>query len=551
MKHIFLFVLFILTLFSSAISMKIKDKTLIYGKVLGYKDQPIQLAYVTIMPDAVLFGHLEPIKVEKNGSYKILTKLKGIITLNFTGDKHARKSVVVFIENTSKIKLDVRLIPYEWEKDKKEIKLIGDFNDFSSDSGYILMKKQNEGKFTASLDIQEDGVMGYGIMDYTKKNESLISGTEGKVELRDKTGFISKIYVKKGKRIIEFDPAKLPVEKSEFSFKFQKSDSVISKIALIAQEMDNILQRYDLFLQENQEKGITRFNWNEIVNHIKDNLRIEENKFVRQMLLISYINLINTGLIPDSSFIKEALSEIPPDSPLFHAMFGHNLYEAILINGGYDKNKKYFEDIIEKNRGKEFKSILLESAFENELKNGNSESARQFYKRLQNDYSESFAAKIAKLKMPCEKIIVGKPMIPFEFICIDSSGTTYTDKYFKGKNYLIDFWAVWCTSCCAELPNIHKIYEKYKNSNFDILSVSFDSKPGDVEKYRKKKWAMPWHHAFIGKDEFKIGSKISEMYEIYSIPKPILVNSEGIVVAVGEDLLGEKLNEHLIKLLSK
>ncbi|HXB12586.1 MAG TPA: TlpA disulfide reductase family protein, partial [Bacteroidia bacterium] len=56
----------------------------------------------------------------------------------------------------------------------------------------------------------------------------------------------------------------------------------------------------------------------------------------------------------------------------------------------------------------------------------------------------------------------------------DTNGNPITLSSFKGKVVLIDFWASWCAPCRASLPGIVKLYEKYKNKNFTILSVSLD-----------------------------------------------------------------------------
>ncbi len=53
---------------------------------------------------------------------------------------------------------------------------------------------------------------------------------------------------------------------------------------------------------------------------------------------------------------------------------------------------------------------------------------------------------------------------------------------------LVDFWASWCAPCRADHPALRKVYNKMKDRNFIILSVSLD-------KYKE-----PWLNA-INKDQ--------------------------------------------------
>ena len=50
----------------------------------------------------------------------------------------------------------------------------------------------------------------------------------------------------------------------------------------------------------------------------------------------------------------------------------------------------------------------------------------------------------------------------------------------NGKILLVNFWATWCEPCVEEFPDLVKIYNENKNSNFEFLSVSVNL-PSEIE----------------------------------------------------------------------
>ena len=51
---------------------------------------------------------------------------------------------------------------------------------------------------------------------------------------------------------------------------------------------------------------------------------------------------------------------------------------------------------------------------------------------------------------------------------------------------LVDFWASWCGPCRAEIPNLIKAYEQYKDKGFMVLGVAVNDKPEDTLKAIEK-----------------------------------------------------------------
>lgn len=116
----------------------------------------------------------------------------------------------------------------------------------------------------------------------------------------------------------------------------------------------------------------------------------------------------------------------------------------------------------------------------------------------------------------------------------------------RGKYVLIDFWASWCGPCRKENPNVVRLYNKYKDENFTIYSVSLDKD--------KKRWEMA-----IKEDGLIWDNHVSDLkywdsevvpkYKIQGIPHTVLIDPEGEII--GTKLRGASLEQKLKELFGK
>ena len=131
-----------------------------------------------------------------------------------------------------------------------------------------------------------------------------------------------------------------------------------------------------------------------------------------------------------------------------------------------------------------------------------------------------------------------------EIALSDVNGKIIKLSSLKGNVVLIDFWASWCRPCRAENPNVVKLYNKYKNKDFTIYSISLDQD--------RKKWIDA-----INQDQLSWPNHVSELtgwkstpgiqYGVSSIPKTFLIDKDGIII--GYDLRGSTLEKKLSELL--
>ncbi len=97
------------------------------------------------------------------------------------------------------------------------------------------------------------------------------------------------------------------------------------------------------------------------------------------------------------------------------------------------------------------------------------------------------------------------------------------------KPVLIDFWAAWCRPCRQENPNVVRLYNKYRNENFEILGVSLDR----TDRAWRKAIAddgLEWIHV---SDLSYFNTKAAKDYQVSSIPQTFLIDPEGNIVAKG------------------
>lgn len=110
----------------------------------------------------------------------------------------------------------------------------------------------------------------------------------------------------------------------------------------------------------------------------------------------------------------------------------------------------------------------------------------------------------------------------------------------RGQVVLIDFWASWCGPCRQENPNVVRLYEKYKEKGFTVLSVSLDkTKEPWLAAIEKDKLTWP-HHVC----DFKFWqNEVARAYKVSSIPFTVLVDGDGKII--GTKLRGAELEQQL------
>jgi peroxiredoxin len=180
-------------------------------------------------------------------------------------------------------------------------------------------------------------------------------------------------------------------------------------------------------------------------------------------------------------------------------------------------------------------------------------NVNDFHKRLvermqnemkDNSLTKAFTTTVAynETVINAQPIKVGSTAPNFTMLNTNDKPISLSD--LKGKVVLIDFWASWCGPCRASNPELVRIYNRYKNKGFTVLSVSLDKdKNAWTNAIAHDKLEWPTHCSEL---KFWYGS-VNQLYGVNSIPQTFLIDKKGQITAL--NLHGSDLEVALDKLL--
>jgi thiol-disulfide isomerase/thioredoxin len=525
------------------------SQTIVTGTLLGNDGKPMLVANVELR----LPGDTTPretVEADSDGKYSIAVDSSGIWMLLFTGVNHSSHQIAACLDKPGKLKINVQLAAYQYIDTIATPGIEGDFNNYNI-SDPLRLQRQPDGTFTADVETKADSVR-YEIVGITKSGHT-INGTESeRYELDNGGDYWSILTPRDGKVHIVFDPARLVRSDKPVEVTFADSESTAARFSEIYEEMQDEQSAFAKAVNDYRRAGGDmeefRYDRSRQIDSVQARIGRETDGLIRQELLLYYLEL---SMYRGTNYQIETLWDVLNSDSAASPIWAMNppLYNYLLMRVGMtgDEYQQHVDQFIRENPSAYARSCILYQAFVRAKYENNDKKALEYYKILTGQYADSPYGKLAQQhQSPVSKIRIGNPVPDFSIPSLGDSSVIYTNATFKGKYYMIDFWATWCGPCVMEMKYLDKAFERFKGKGFEILSVSLDESPQDVVKFRNGKWPMPWLQAF---QPGVWNSRMVREFDVNSIPNSILVGPDGKVMAIGSELRGNNLETTLAKFL--
>ena len=174
------------------------------------------------------------------------------------------------------------------------------------------------------------------------------------------------------------------------------------------------------------------------------------------------------------------------------------------------------------------------------------------FEKIVNSFTDkvkqsSFYKPLEKKLNTLKKVAIGEIAPDFKLKTADDADFTLSS-LFGEKVVLIDFWASWCVPCRKSYPHLTKVYDKYKDSGFEVVGVTNDKNHKSWKKAiieDKLEWINVADEFPPRTGEPPYTARVLTSYSASYLPSTYLLDREGKILAkqLSADELDNKLQE--------
>lgn len=92
----------------------------------------------------------------------------------------------------------------------------------------------------------------------------------------------------------------------------------------------------------------------------------------------------------------------------------------------------------------------------------------------------------------------------------------------RGRVVMLNFWATWCGPCRQEMPQLDKLYQKYRSAGFVLLGVNVDDDARNAAGVASRLGVS--FPVLLDTDK-----QVSRQYELATMPSTVIIDRDGKV----------------------
>jgi thiol-disulfide isomerase/thioredoxin len=127
-----------------------------------------------------------------------------------------------------------------------------------------------------------------------------------------------------------------------------------------------------------------------------------------------------------------------------------------------------------------------------------------------------------------------------DFLAYSPDGEPVRLSELRGKPTVINFWATWCTSCLAEMPDLKELQAKLGPDRLDVLAMNVGQPVEAVEGFLDQ----------LDANDFRIGMDptlvVADAYRVRGMPQSVFVDGSGVIRAVYVGQLDQERMEEYV-----
>ena len=131
-----------------------------------------------------------------------------------------------------------------------------------------------------------------------------------------------------------------------------------------------------------------------------------------------------------------------------------------------------------------------------------------------------------------QSLLPGQIAPEFTLTTISGDEVSLSEVLNENEFVFVDFWASWCGPCIRSFPALKKLYSKYKDQGFEIVTISVDESFEDWETAAKEH-KLPWIDLGDVEDGEMKGWDIAQSaidYGVLGIPSEFLIDKQGCIL---------------------